>query len=341
MLRHTCLILCLFLIPAAAIAAPTPIWLDVDTSTGVVKQGRQADVDDGLAILYAMHSPEVEVVGVSVQFGNATLGQAVPIAEQIVRELAPPRYRALPVHAGAASADDLGKQTEATRALVAALEAAEEPIAIHAVGPVTNVATVVREHPELHEKISRIVVVAARREGFVFGPPQAPEGTFFPDANFEKDVEGMRVLLESGIPLIFAGYEVSSDVWITREDLEALATMSEAGRWVARTSRPWLEQWLEKLRTPGFNPFDTLALAYETHPELLDGFRARLSIREGIDERATAREQESGKTKRYLWAERDDRSPHLYLAGVHKAFHEVLLERLGGEGEANQEGQAP
>lgn len=330
MLWRALLLLCVLLLPGAAVGAPAPVWLDVDTSTGVVKQGRNADVDDGLAVLYAFHSPEIEVVGVSVQFGNATLEQAVPIAEEIVRELAPKRYRDLPVHAGAASAEDLGKETDATKALAAALEVAEEPISILAVGPVTNVATVVRAHPELYGKIARIVVVAARREGFVFGPPQAPEGTFFPDANFEKDVEGMRVLLESGIPLVFAGYEVSSDVWLTGEDLDRLAAMGTAGAWIARTSRPWLGQWLENHHTPGFNPFDTLAIAYETHPELLKGFHARLSIAEGPDERATQEEREAGKTKPYLWAEPDDESAHLYLTGARPGFHEVLLERLGG-----------
>lgn len=342
MLKRTCLTIWALLLSmtTAAVAAPTPVWMDVDTSTGVMKGERNADVDDGLAMLYAFHSPEVEVVGVSVLFGNATLEQAVPIAEKIVKELAPERYRDLPVHAGAAGAADLGKETDATRAIVAALEEAEQPLAIHALGPVTNVATVVREHPELHDKIGRIVVVAARREGFVFGPPQAPERSFFPDANFEKDVEGMRLLLESGIPIIFAGYEVSSDVWVTADDLDRLAKMGKAGEWIARTSRPWLDQWLENLHTPGFNPFDTLAIAYETHPDLLEGFSARLSIAEGIDERATPQEREAGKTKPYLWAEPDEKSPHVYLTAPRPGFHEVLLERLGGKEGAAAERKA-
>src|SRR5688572_24060887 len=112
MFRRVCVILGVLLAPAMAMAAPTTIWLGVDTSTGVMKQGRHADVDDGLAMLYAFHSPEVEVVGLSVQFGNATLAQAMPIAEAIVRDLAPERYRDLSVHAGAVSADDLGEQTD-------------------------------------------------------------------------------------------------------------------------------------------------------------------------------------------------------------------------------------
>ena len=320
----------LFALASPALAEPIPVWLDVDTSTGVEKEGRQADVDDGLAMIYALNSPELDVRGVSVQFGNATLEQAMPVARDVLRDFAPARYADLEAHAGAASADDLGRETDATRALVAELEKTDEPITILPLGPVTNVATVVRDRPDLHGKIAKIVVVAARREGFVFGPPQAG-GYRFPDANFEKDVAGMQILLDSGLPIVFAGYEVSSHVWLSGADLDALAQGgTPAGRWVSDTSRAWLTQWTENLKTPGFNPFDTLALAYLTHPEMIEGFPARLSISERIDERAKPEEQAAGKTKAYLDAVEDESSPHLYLVRPAPEFHAVVVERLAG-----------
>ncbi len=169
--------------PAAGQAparAPTRVWLDVDTAMGPVAD-RPRDVDDGLTIIQALAARELEVVGISAVFGNAPLPEAVANTREIVDRFATP---ALPVHAGAASGADLHRDTAATRALTAALQ--RQPLTILALGPVTNVATVVAKHPELHSRIRSIVLVAARRPGFDFHPAGRPE-LKFPDANFEKD----------------------------------------------------------------------------------------------------------------------------------------------------------
>jgi pyrimidine-specific ribonucleoside hydrolase len=327
----TLLLTLLAVAPTTQPVEPIDVWLDVDTSTGVVKNGRQADVDDGLAMIYAFHSPELKVHGVSVQFGNASLEQAVPIAEQIVEDFGP---EGLQVYPGAASADQHDDVTEATTALAAALR--EQPMHILAVGPVTNVAAVLTQHPELAGRMRSIIVVAARRPGFRFGPTQAPE-FFFPDANFEKDVAGMQILLDSGVPIVFAGYEVSSHLWLTPQDLTRMAAASEVGAYVSRTSAPWMGQWLIGLGTPGFNPFDTLADLWLTHPELIESIPVTLEITEDVDERATPAEQAAGATKHYLIATpTDEPTKYLYLTNPKEAAHEVIVSRLIAEGGSDE-----
>lgn len=302
---------------------PIDVWLDVDTSTGVMSENRTHDVDDGLAMIYAFNSPELNVRGVSVQFGNAALEQAVPIAEGIVEQFGP---AAMPVHAGAASAEDLDKSTAATDAIIAALR--KKPMHVLALGPVTNIAAVLEAEPDIADRIESIVVVAARRPGFVFGPKEAP-GYFFPDANFEKDVQGMQVLLDSDVPIVFAGYEVSSHVWLSADDLAEAAEASDVGAWVAQTSQPWLDQWVNNLGTPGFNPFDTLADLWLTHPQLIEQLPVTLEIVERLDERATPEEQAVGKTKPYLIATpTEEATRHVYLTVPDPEAHDVILERL-------------
>ena len=80
---------------------PIPVWIDTDPAVGLPDR----DVDDGLALVQAFHSPELVVRGVSVVFGNAPLEQAMPIAETIVKGFGP---RGLGVYRGAAAAADLG-----------------------------------------------------------------------------------------------------------------------------------------------------------------------------------------------------------------------------------------
>ena len=144
----------MLLLGSAWLAAdkPVDVWFDVDTATG------SGDVDDGLMLIQGFHSPELNVRGVSVVFGNAPLDKAVPIAKTIASRFGPD---GIEPRVGAARADDLGKTNEAVESIAAALKRA--PMTIAAVGPVTNIGTLVKKYPELHDRIDRIVMVAAHR----------------------------------------------------------------------------------------------------------------------------------------------------------------------------------
>jgi len=292
------------------------VWIDTDPAIGVPR----CDVDDGLALIQAFHSPELRVRGVSVVFGNAPLATAYPLAREIVERFGP---TALPVHAGAGHARDLGQPSAATRALAAALE--DRPLSILAIGPLTNVASLLQLRPDLASRIDSIVMVAGRRPGQRFLSSKAQPAPF-PDFNFECDPEAMRVVLASPAPLVFAPWELSSHVWITGEDLDRLAQQSPSGAYIAGRSRSWLEMWEVELGAPGFNPFDTLAVGALTHPQWIEGFGASVWIE--------AQKPEPGsdaEPKPHLLAEAPERPgarSARYCARPHADFKPMLLERL-------------
>src|ERR687897_1658469 len=135
-MRPVLIALAVCVIAAEAVAqSKIPVWIDTDPAVGEPER----DVDDGLALIQAFNSPELAIRGISVVFGNAPLDRGLPIARQLVRDFGPPGVR---VFAGAAAAGDLGTETEASRALTGALRS--EPLTILALGPATNVATVLR-----------------------------------------------------------------------------------------------------------------------------------------------------------------------------------------------------
>jgi pyrimidine-specific ribonucleoside hydrolase len=171
------------------------------------------------------------------------------------------------VHAGAASSSDLGKANDAVMAMADALS--RKPMTILALGPLTNVGSLLKLHPELHDAIEGIVIVAARREGQVFNYPTARSASL-PDFNFENDPEAVQIILDSDIDIVFTPWEVSSYVWLTVDDLVSLASQGGSGAWIAEKSAGWIAMWLRRFQTPGFNPFDTLAVAWATHPHLLE-----------------------------------------------------------------------
>ncbi len=242
--------------PAPASAQPQRVWIDTDPAIGEPER----DVDDGFALLQAFRSPELNIRGVSVVFGNAPFDQGLPIAQGLVRQWGPEGLR---VFGGASSAEARGKETDATRALAETLR--QGPLTILALGPATNVATLLERHPELAKRIVRIVAVAGRRPGQRFRT-----GTVnvrgHRDFNFELDPEAFRVVIASKVPLVLTPFEISSQVWIEAADIDRLATGPPAARALAAPAKAWLGLWQRLFSVNGFNPFDTLAVGYVVSP---------------------------------------------------------------------------
>lgn len=301
---------------------PHAVWIDTDPAVGVADR----DVDDGFALLQAFHSPEIVVRGVSVVFGNAPLAQAWPIGLRIVGRFAPPAVRA---YRGAARASQLGTETAATRALAAALR--REPLIVLVLGPATNVATVLKNHPELRPRILRVVAVAGRRPGqrFTTGTTN-PKG--HRDFNFEEDPEAFRVLLASAVPLTLTPFEISSKVWLRLPDLDAMARADATTEWIVRPARKWLGLWTRTFGVDGFNPFDTLAVARVTSPSLLtcETLPARIDVLP--DDATEARVQGTTvSSKPYLLVSRDFRAPAVaveYCYDSADSFKADLLRRI-------------
>jgi inosine-uridine nucleoside N-ribohydrolase len=238
-------------------AAPIPVWIDTDPAIGEPER----DVDDGLALVQAFHSSELDIRGVSVVFGNAELDRGLPIARRLVNEFGPP---GLAVFEGAAKASELSNESEASRALADALRAG--PLTILALGPATNVAAVLSQHPELASRVTRVIAVAGRRPGQRFTTGTTNKAGHR-DFNFELDPRAFQILLDAGVEVVLAPFEISAKIWMRTADLDRLAAArSSAAHSLVAPSRDWLSLWTRLFGVDGFNPFDTLAVAYAISP---------------------------------------------------------------------------
>lgn len=195
-------------------AAPLPVLLDVDTG-----------IDDALALLLALRSPELTLLGVTTVAGNVDVDQTTRNTLAVL-ELAGAEHT--PVARGAAR-PLLRRLTTATFfhgpnglggvALPAPRQAPEpEPAALFlirqalarpgevtlvATGPLTNVALALRLDPAFGPALRRLVVMggAARVPGNV--SPVA-------EANFYADPEAARIVFEAGLPLTMVGLDVTA-----------------------------------------------------------------------------------------------------------------------------------
>lgn len=292
------------------------VWIDTDPS---VQKGVH-EVDDGFALVQAFRSKELQIRGVSVVFGNAPMSQAWPIGQDLVRRYGPAN---LPLSKGASSAAELGKETEASRALAAALR--KERLTILVLGPATNIATVLKIHPELGSRIDQIIAVAGRRPGQRFRPSEDVRS--FRDLNFELDAPAFQVILDSGVKLVLAPWEISSKVWMTSEDLDALIKADPSLAPIIDASRDWLDFWKRDLKTIGFNPFDALAVGYAISPSQFRCEELAAAIRELPDD---TQNPADAKKKPYLLVEkaRSEARTVTYCHDAGPNFKDDLMARL-------------
>ncbi len=239
-------------------ARATTVWIDADPSIGLPFR----EVDDAFALVLAFHSPETRIVGVSTTYGNASLKNTTRIGQELVSRFARNRCG---VYEGARSHGDLGRQTEASGALATALQ--KERLTYIALGPLTNLATLLRLHPELAQQIDRIILVGGQTSGDALrlGPNR---WLTIHDANILKDSAAVAEVVKSKCPITLAPIETGIQLQITAVDLQK-ARHTVAGKYLYRHSGLWSWFWRRVVGFEGGPIFDALPILAVVRPDLV------------------------------------------------------------------------
>ena len=258
--------------PAPA-ATPAPVPVIIDTDPGV---------DDALAILMALAAPALNVIGVTATAGN------VPLARATRNALALLEYAGrgdIPVYCGAArpvrgryayarevhSAAGLtypipnptiaAAGTGAVSYLAETLRARPGAVAVIALGPLTNLARLMRRHPDALPGAARIIIMggAVNARGNV-----TPAAEF----NFYSDPTAARVVVESGLPMTLVDLGACRQVYLARADGDDIG--GGAGGRRATLAAGLLAGWFR--RDPArerFHLYDPLAVIAALEPTIL------------------------------------------------------------------------
>ncbi len=148
----------LTLAPAGAHAVTgRRIWIDTDAACGA---SRTTDPDDCLALLALLKAPGFHVVGISTIFGNATIEVTDRTTRDLVSLLASEGFPPPPVFRGRSSSLDGNDAVDPTLAENAIRNAlTEAPMTIVALGPLTNIAAVLRSRPDLATQVHEMIAV--------------------------------------------------------------------------------------------------------------------------------------------------------------------------------------
>ena len=259
----TLLVSVLLLAPVNATGSDKmPVWIDTDPACGLRATD---DVDDCWAILYAIKSNRLDIRGLSTIYGNVSINEAHQTASTFLQMIASEGMEVPNIYKGSGSEIN-GEVTDnaATRAIYSALR--KRKLTILALGPLTNIAILIREHPDIARNITGIVAIAGNRPDerrFFIGKSKIMH---FHDLNFKKDPMAFDVVLNSGVPLTVLPFEIASKVTVTHNDLKRMGNNGKSAKWLSQNSKGWINFWIKKFETEGFYPFDCLAVGYQIMP---------------------------------------------------------------------------
>ncbi|MFE6817825.1 nucleoside hydrolase [Streptomyces sp. NPDC057675] len=204
-------------------------------------------LDDALALLFAVRHPGLDLRAVTCVAGNADVDDvvrntlqvldaagapAIPVARGAVRPLIEPARPALHVH-GADGMGELGLPAPRRRAAaenaVAVLRreilSSPRPVTLVPTAPLTNIALLLRTHPEVTRNIERIV--------FMGGAVSTGNATPVAEFNVWHDPEAAAVLLTAGVPITMYSLDVFMRVLVPGDEVRRLRASWEPGTWLA------------------------------------------------------------------------------------------------------------
>lgn len=267
---------------------PLPLLIDCDPG-----------IDDAVALLIALAAPELELHGITTVAGNVPL----PLTERNARAVLALAGRSdVLVHAGhdrplAATAparalihgaSGLGPLelpepirplagTDAVGFLIRTLRESPAPLTLAATGPLTNIASMLREAPDVAAKIARLVLMG--------GAAECGNVTPYAEFNVHFDPEAAAIVFASSVPVVMHGLDVTRQVRAHGRRIAEIAALDNPA---ARAVATMLD-FYSGTDAHGGALHDPCVVAWLLAPELFAGRQASVEVETYGKERGRTR----------------------------------------------------
>lgn len=237
--------------------------------------------DDALAILLALGNPkQLEVLGITCVGGNQTLekvsqnalkvltiaGREIPVAKgaagPLIREIAPAPEAHGDTGMDGPIVDEITMDfidQNGVEFLRDKILAEKEAVTIVALGPLTNIALLIKMYPEVKEKIECIALMG--------GSATSGNSTAAAEFNFYVDPHAAYMVFHSGIPIIQAGTEVSHAASILHTEIDQFKGKGKVSGFVYDLLE-FYSKFSKGLNIDRSPIFDACPMMYLLHPEL-------------------------------------------------------------------------
>ncbi|KFE34554.1 nucleoside hydrolase [Thioclava atlantica] len=295
--------------------------------------------DDAVAILLALASPELEVLGITCVAGNVPLPLTsknarvvcelagrpdTPVFAGCERPLERPLVTAEHVH-GKTGLDGItlpepGMPLQDTHAVDFLIETLRSlppgSVTLCPLGPLTNIATALTRAPDIAGKIAEIVLM---------GGAYFEVGNVTPAAEFNihVDPQAAEIVFRSGIPLVVMPLDVTHKALTTRARVEAFRNLGTPVGHAVASWTDFFERFdMAKYGSEGAPLHDPCVIAYLLKPDLFAGRHINVEIE-------TVSELTMGMTVADWWRV-SGRAPNAMFMGDLDAdgFYALLTERI-------------
>ena len=259
---------------------PLPVVIDTDPG-----------IDDALALLLALASPELDVRAITVTYGNTLVEHAhrnaiailryadrrIPIGVSARRPLRRPLAVARETHAasglGYAAVPAPGSVLDFMRPLERVLAESPEPVVLITLGPLTGLALALRREPA-------VVKAKVRRHIAMAGTLTAPGNTTrYSEFNAWCDPEALAHVLEAKLPTELVGLDVTRPIALSAAEVGQLGEVDDPkARWLHDALRFLVAFHKEYERFDGCMLNDVLPVAALIDPEVLTFRPVRLAV---------------------------------------------------------------
>ncbi len=256
--------------------------------------------DDAVALLLALASKELEILGITCVAGNVPLSLTSENARKVL-ELT--RYTEIPVFAGAdrpikrklVTAEHVHGKTgidgpllekpkiklqskEAIQFIIETiLSYPKDEITLCTLGPLTNIGLAFQREPRVKNLIKEIIMMGG---GFFEGGNITPAAEF----NIYVDPEAAAEVLGSGIPITMLPLDVTHKALTSRSRIEAFRKIGNRAGIATAEMLDFFERFdVEKYGSQGGPLHDPNVIAYLLRPEFYEGKYVNVEIELGSD----------------------------------------------------------
>ena len=255
--------------------------------------------DDSMALMLALQSPEIEILGITTVAGNESVETATT---DVLKMLEIAIQADIPVHKGAdmplvhdkseyavqkygrwysneppeippgGFATKKAEKATAVSYIVRTVMSRPHQVTIVAIGPLTNIAQAIRAEPGFAENVKKLVIMGG---AVALLPDGAGKITPNAEFNFRVDPEAARVTLRAGIPIELSPLNVSRKSALTRDWYEKMVAIDTP---LTKLLRDTLGRRFEDELERSWFMYDQIAMASVIDPSLVNSERLYVDV---------------------------------------------------------------
>lgn len=248
-------------------------------------------IDDAVAIAIAAFSKELDIRLITTIAGNVGIegvtknalkllkfyGKNIPVAKGAAEPLIEELEDASNIH-GLTGMDgydfeeptnELLLEENAVNAMYKEIISSKEKITLVPIGPLTNIALLLKVYPEVKANIEEIVLMG--------GSATRGNKGVMSEFNIDTDPEAAAIVFNSGIDIVMVGLDVGLKALVYPEDSEKIKDMNKIGDMIYHLFKKYRGGSFKT----GLKMYDSCAIAYLLKPEMFETVDAYTQVELG------------------------------------------------------------